>query len=60
MKNKKNYILVGLLIIVIIGVIIIKYFYDHPKDNILTGKTNIGGSLIASSQSDVDAYLKKI
>lgn len=59
MKNKKNYILVGLLIIVIIGVIIIKYFYDHPKDNILTGKTNIGGSLIASSQSDVDAYLKK-
>lgn len=59
MKNKKNYILVGLLIIIIIGVIIVKYFYDHPKDNILTGKTNIGGSLIASSQSDVDAYLKK-
>ncbi len=58
MKNKKNYILVGLLIVIIIGVLIVKYFYDNPKDNILTGNTNIGQSLLASTQSDVDAYLK--
>lgn len=59
MENKKNYVIIGLLIIVIVGVLLIKYFSNRANENILKGDTIIGQSLSSKEQADVDAYLKE-
>ena len=59
MENKKNYVIIGLLIIVIVGVLLIKYFSNRTNENILKGDTIIGQSLSSKEQADVDAYLKE-
>lgn len=59
MENKKNYAIIGILIIVIVGVLLIKYFSNKTNENILKGDTIIGQSLSSKEQADVDAYLKE-
>lgn len=59
MENKKNYVIIGVLIIVIVGVLLIKYFSNRTNENILKGDTIIGQSLSSKEQADVDAYLKE-
>ncbi len=58
MENKKNYILIGVLIVVIVGALLVKYFSDRTYNNILTGDTVIGQSLSSKEQAEVDNYLK--
>ena len=58
MENKKNYILIGVLIVVIVGALLVKYFSDRTYNNILTGETVIGQSLSSKEQAEVDNYLK--
>ena len=58
MENKKNYILIGVLIVVIVGALLVKYFSGRTYNNILTGDTVIGQSLSSKEQAEVDNYLK--
>lgn len=58
MENKKNYILIGVLIVVIVGALLVKYFSDRTYNNILSGDTVIGQSLSSKEQAEVDTYLK--
>lgn len=58
MENKKNYIIIGVLIVVIVGVLLVKYFSDKKSTNLLTGDTIIGQSLTSKDQAEIDAYLK--
>lgn len=58
MENKKNYVLIGVLIVVIVGALLIKYFSDRKTNNVLSGDTIIGNSLNTKEQANVDSYLK--
>lgn len=59
MENKKNYILIGVLIVVIVGALLVKYFSGKTHENLLKGDTIIGQSLSSKEQAEVDAYLKE-
>ena len=59
MENKKNYILIGVLIVVIVGALLVKYFSGKTHENLLNGDTVIGQSLSSKEQAEVDAYLKE-
>lgn len=59
MENKKNYILIGVLIVVIVGALLVKYFSGKTHENLLKGDTIIGQSLSSKAQAEVDAYLKE-
>ena len=37
MENKKNYILIGVLIVVIVGALLVKYFSGKTHENLLKG-----------------------
>ena len=58
MENKKNYILIGVLIVVIVGALLVKYFSGKTHENLLNGDTVIGQSLSSKEQAEVDNYLK--
>ena len=58
MENKKNYILIGVLIVVIVGALLVKYFSCKTHENLLNGDTVIGQSLSSKEQAEVDNYLK--
>ena len=58
MENKKNYILMGVLIVVIVGALLVKYFSGKTHENLLNGDTVIGQSLSSKEQAEVDNYLK--
>lgn len=57
MENKKNYILIGVLIVVIVGALLVKYFSGKTHENLLNGDTVIGQSLSSKEQAEVDNYL---
>lgn len=58
MENKKNYILIAVLIVVIVGALLVKYFSGKTHENLLNGDTVIGQSLSSKEQAEVDNYLK--
>lgn len=58
MENKKNYILIGVLIVVIVGALLVKYFSGKTHENLLNGDTVIGQILSSKEQAEVDNYLK--
>ena len=58
MENKKNYILIGVLIVVIVGALLVKYFSGKTHENLLNGDIVIGQSLSSKEQAEVDNYLK--
>ena len=47
-----------MLIVVIVGALLVKYFSGKTHENLLNGDTVIGQSLSSKEQAEVDNYLK--